>query len=110
MLDCFVCPDALFVGLTTVLMRDVASTVRPSRALAGQSKSPQIVTTDQSHQILEVSLCFIKKNTVKSLCRYEVIEENSNLTRGGEKVQVLSRLRKASPLQWLHHDMRAQYT
>ena len=96
MLDCFVCPDALFVGLTTVLMRDVASTVRPSRALAGQSKSPQIVTTDQSHQILEVSY---KKNTVKSLCRYEVIEENSNLTRGGEKVQVLSRLRKASPLQ-----------
>ena len=42
---------------------------------------------------------FYKKNTVKSLCRYEVIEENSNLTRGGEKVQVLSRLRKASPLQ-----------
>lgn len=63
MLDCFVCPDhaALFVGLTTVLMRDIASTVRPSRALAGQSKSPQIVTADQSHQILEVSLCFIKK-------------------------------------------------
>lgn len=75
MLDCFVCPNALFVGLTTVFMRDIASTVRPSRALAGQSKSPQIVTTDQSHQTLEVSLCFIKKNTVKSLCRYEVIEE-----------------------------------